>query len=140
MSQVVPDASVILKWVLPETGEQYYAQAEALRQSYLDNEVTLIVPSLWRFEIGNTLARRYPDHVLEDITDLQNMGMREPLPSQQWLEAACSLAQEYSVSFYDTAYHALAVVESGLFVTADERYLRAVGSHANVCHLADWSL
>lgn len=138
MAVVVPDASVILKWVLPEDGEPFAAQALALRQHYADNEVTFAVPSLWRFEVGNTLARKYPQHAYDDLRDLQAMGMSEPGLSVEWLEQACALTRQFSVAFYDAAYHALAIVESGVFVTADERYLRAVGPLDSVCHLADW--
>lgn len=138
MRLVVPDASVILKWVLPEEDEPFHAQAGELRQQFSDNEVAFVVPSLWRFEIGNTLTRKYPQYALQDMQDLQDMGMSEPKPSQLWLEQACALAQEYSVAFYDAAYHALAIVESGVFVTTDERYMRAVGHHQSLSHLADW--
>lgn len=140
MILVVPDASVILKWVLLAEDEPFYRQARDLQQHYLENDVAFAVPSLWRFEIGNTLARRYPAYAVESILDLQNMDMAEPHPSQTWIEHACRLAHEYSVAFYDAAYHALAIVESGTLVTADERYLRAVGDQDNVCHITDWRL
>lgn len=138
MAVIVPDASVILKWVLPEVDEPCAAQALALRQHYADNEVTFAVPSLWRYEVGNTLARKYPQHAYDDLRDLQAMAMPEANLSDEWLEQACALTRRFPVAFYDAAYHALAIVESGLFVTADERYLRAVGPSASACHLADW--
>lgn len=140
MSLVVPDASVILKWVLPEGNEPLHAQAGTLRQQFSDEKLSFAVPSLWRFEVGNLLARKYPDDAVQDLLDLQDMGMHEPAPSQTWVEHTCRLAQEYSVAFYDAAYHALAIVESGTLVTADERYLRAVGGQVSICHLADWRL
>lgn len=140
MVTVVPDASVILKWVLPGDDEPFSRQALALRQHYTADEVSLVVPTLWRFEIGNTLARRFPEDAGDDLRDLQAMGMSEPALSDQWLTQALSLTRRFSVAFYDAAYHALAIVESGVFVTADERYLRAVGDADNLCHLADWQL
>ena len=59
---VVPDASVILKWVLPSKDEPNLGQALELRDSIADGRVRAIVPSLWFYEVGNTLARRRPEH------------------------------------------------------------------------------
>lgn len=140
MVMVVPDASVILKWVLPPDDEPHVEQALALRQHYLAGKVRLIVPTLWRFEVGNTLSRKYPKDAYSDLVDLQAMGMTEPDLLKEWLTQACQLVRNSAVTFYDAAYHALAIVESGVCVTADNSYLRTVGKSDSVCHLADWCL
>lgn len=44
----------------------------------------------------------------------------------------------YGVSFYDAAYHALAILNEGTFVTADIRYVKRVESPASVMALGDW--
>ena len=35
-----------------------------------------------------------------------------------WLKKALALTREYGVTFYDAAYHALALTERGVFLTA----------------------
>ena len=60
MKIVVPDASVLLKWVLPTTEEGRDSALE-LRDAAIAGEITLMVPPLWLYEVGNTLARRFPD-------------------------------------------------------------------------------
>lgn len=40
------------------------------------------------------------------------------------------------MTFYDESYHALAAVLGGLFVTADEKYLRTVGPDPHLFGLA----
>jgi hypothetical protein len=69
MDVFVPDASVILKWVLPPDNERFVDQALALRNSLLNGAATLAVPSLWYFEVGNTLARKYPESAPEQLRD-----------------------------------------------------------------------
>lgn len=61
---VVPDASVILKWVLPSTDESEIESAIALRDAIVAGDVRAIVPTLWIYEVGNTLSRRFPERAL----------------------------------------------------------------------------
>ena len=53
---VVPDASVILKWVLPPADEAV-GRALALRDAIGNDDVQALVPELWLYEIGNAVAR-----------------------------------------------------------------------------------
>jgi predicted nucleic acid-binding protein len=48
------------------------------------------------------------------------------------------LTATFGVTFYDAAYHALAIVREGVFVTADEKYLNAVAGEPHAMHLKDW--
>lgn len=45
-------------------------------------------------------------------------------PNEACRNKAFELTERFGVSFYDAAYHALATVNHGLFVTADDKYLR----------------
>ena len=58
---LVPDASVLLKWVLPPADETDVETALALRDSIASGGIRALVPDLWVCEVGNTLARRFPD-------------------------------------------------------------------------------
>ena len=44
---VAPDASVILKWVLPSAGESDVGSALALRDAIVAGEVRALAPELW---------------------------------------------------------------------------------------------
>jgi len=48
------------------------------------------------------------------------------------------LTKRYDVSFYDAAYHALAIVHDGLFVTADTRYVTRVAEMGSLVALGEW--
>lgn len=135
---VVPDASVILKWVLPSDDEPDADRALVLRDSILDEDIRVLVPALWLYEVGNTIARRFPDHADEWLTALIKFELEQSPPSHQWLAAVLKLTRHYGVTFYDAAYHAIAIAQHGLFVTADRRYVRQAGDAGAVVMLSDW--
>ena len=136
---VVPDASVILKWVLPSPDEPNLEQALALRDSIADGRVRALVPSLWIYEVGNTLARRQPERAERSLNALSRFDLESAPRTPRWLESALELTQRYGVTFYDAAYHAHAIVERGVFVTADERYVARAGRASFVMRLSQWT-
>ena len=135
---IVPDASVLLKWVLPDEDEQDSDLALRLREQALAGVIELIVPQLWIYEVGNTLARRFPDQAGEVLTSLADFGLAEARLDARWRARAVSLATTYEVAFYDAAYHAVALVRDGVFVTADERYVARAREAGNVSTLRRW--
>ena len=136
---VVPDASVILKWVLASADEPNLAQALELRDSIADGRVRAVVPSLWIYEVGNTLARRQPERAERSLGVLSRFDLESALRSPRWLECALDLTQRYGVTFYDASYHAHAIVGRGMFVTADERYVKCTEDADFVIRLSDWT-
>ena len=136
---VVPDASVILKWVLPSGNEADLGPALALRDSIVEGRVRAIVPALWFYEVGNTLARRQPDRAERSLDTLVRFDLESALQSPQWLESALDLTRRYGVTFYDASYHAHAIVQRGVFVTADERYVRRAEDAGFVMRLSEWA-
>ncbi|MBK6349767.1 MAG: type II toxin-antitoxin system VapC family toxin [Proteobacteria bacterium] len=138
MNVVVPDASVILKWALPSGDEPDANQALLLRNAIRDDLVRAIVPSLWLYEVGNTVARRFPTHAGTWLSSLVKFGLQESPVSSRWLAQVLELTASYPVSFYDAAYHATALIHGGVFVTADERYAGTAQPHGAVVNLRDW--
>ena len=47
------------------------------------------------------------------------------------------MMRRHGVTFYDAAYHAVAVKSGGTFVTADEAYIRRAGNAGHVISLKD---
>jgi hypothetical protein len=93
---------------------------------------------VWLYEVGNTIARRFPMHASAWLSALIKFGLEEASPSQLWLAKTLELTRRYEVSFYDAAYHALALVHQGLFVTADSRYVNRVTEAGSVIALREW--
>jgi predicted nucleic acid-binding protein len=138
MNVVVPDASVILKWALPSGAEPDADRALLLRNAIRDDLVRAIVPSLWIYQVGNTVARRFPTQAGVWLSALVKFGLEESPVSPRWLAQVLELTARYPVSFYDAAYHATALIHGGVFVTADERYTGTALSHGAVVTLRDW--
>ena len=135
---IVPDAAVILQWALPSDDEPDSDKALILRNAIRDDRVRAIVPSLWVYEVGNTIARRFPEDAGAWLAAMLRFGLEEAPPSPQWLAQALELTERYAVSFYDAAYHATALAQGGSFITADARYVNRVSPHGAVIALNDW--
>lgn len=137
---VTPDASVLLKWVLAGEDEQDTDQALALRDEAVAGSLELVVPQLWIYEVGNTLARRFPDDAGELLATLADFGLTEARLDARWRSRAVSLSVRYGVAFYDAAYHAVALRLGGMFVTADERYVRRASGAGGISSLRRWRM
>ena len=135
---VTPDASVLLKWVLPSDDEQDTDAALSLRDEAVAGILDLIVPQLWIYEVGNTLARRFPDDADALLASLADFGLAEARLDSNWRRRAVSLSVTYEVAFYDAAYHAVALGLGGVFVTADERYVRRASRAGSISSLRLW--
>jgi len=136
---VVPDASVILKWVLPSENEPDAVRALALRDAILSEEVDACVPTLWLYEVGNTLARRFPEEAGHILDVLLRFHLVSAPRTTRWAKLTLELTKQYGVTFYDAAYHAHAITRRGTFVTADENYIRRAGAAGFIVRLAEWS-
>lgn len=135
---VVPDASVILKWVLPAADEADRESALALRDAILAGDARAVVPALWIYEVGNTLARRYPERAARMLHALLRFDFVIAPCSTRWMRQALALTARHGVTFYDAAYHAHALVAGGVFVTADERYVERTSVAGGVIRLREW--
>lgn len=135
---IIPDASVLLKWVLPRQNEDSVEQALAIAKGFADNHIRLLLPTLWVYEVGNVLALKQPAIAEEQLLRLRQMVMPEVTPNEQTIREAIRLVAEKRVSFYDAIYHAVAITRQGIFVTADDKYVRAVGEGPHVMLLAAW--
>ena len=135
---VIPDASVILKWVLPSADEADMGRAMALRDAIASGSLQALVPELWLYEVGNTLARRLPSQADRLLDSLLRFNLPSAAPSHRWFSQVLGLTRRYGVTFYDAAYHAHAILERGVFVTADERYFRQAREARFIVRLADW--
>ncbi len=104
-----------MKVVVPDpAGEEDMQAALALRETASNGKLLLKVPSLWLYEVGNTLVRRFASHALQALELLLAFGMQESVPDSRWLAQAVALTRRYGVTFYDAAYHALALSEQGM--------------------------
>ncbi|HKC17418.1 MAG TPA: type II toxin-antitoxin system VapC family toxin [Steroidobacteraceae bacterium] len=135
---VVPDASVILKWVLPSEDESDSESALVLRTAIVQERVRALVPSLWVFEVGNTVSRRFPEHASQWMAAMMKFGLEEAQLSERWLTATLELITRYGGTFYDAAYHAVALVNGGVFITSDLKYIDKTTGDSAIVSLPLW--
>jgi len=117
---LVVDASVAVKWYVPETGSQR-------AQVVLKSQAHLLAPDLILPEIGNILWKKVRRGELtlgdaEIITAALTASCPVQLISSSGLlTAALQIAAAYDRSVYDSLYLALARQTGCQLVTADER-------------------
>ena len=117
MRAVVVDASVAVKWLLPEV------HSEAARR-ILRSRQELLAPDLIWAEVGNAVWKKCRQ---AEITDEEARGIlqdfkRFPLHTQTskaLLSPAWAFATQFAISVYDSLYLALAVSSDCRLVTAD---------------------
>ena len=126
--RAVIDASVALKWVLPENGSE---AAAALRTTMLH------APHLLLVECGNALWVRVRRNVLSAAEakacfDLLSDAPVALAPDAELMPAALTLALELDQTVYDCLYLALAVKRDASLVTADRRLCAAAKRHSDL--------
>lgn len=131
VERIVIDASVALKWYLPE--EDNAAEADLLAVDFFKSKKELLVPTLFDYEIINTLKvavarnRISEADALAAITRFQLLKIERHdfLPLQ---DATFRLALRYQRSAYDAAYLALAEANNTKLYTGDKRLFNAVNN------------
>ena len=125
MKVFVPDASVILKWVLGETENQ--DKAIELLEGWLNQEHEFILPPLWLYEVGNVLGLKRAKDAEKILGLLLEYEFRDCQITRELVNSTFSLMREFKgVTFYDAIYHAMALLENGVMVTADKAYFEKV--------------
>ena len=134
---IVPDASVLLKWILRSDDEPDRDRALDLKAAWLEDACELVVPSLWVFEVGNVLGLKHPATAAALLQAMLDLGIREEAP-HGYIAAIVGLMREHKVTFYDAAYHALAIRRRGTMLTADRAYVKKAAGAGHVKLLNDW--
>ena len=136
---VVPDASVILKWVLEKEDEPGHSQALKLQDALMAEKVEIRVPTLWRYEVGNVLGLKKPRMAMELMSALLAYEFEEvPLRTEYALAVLAHMQDVSGVTFYDSAYHVLALRTKGLYLTADTAYVKRAKRKGHVGLLIEW--
>lgn len=119
--KLVLDASVILKLVLIQD-EPHREKALEIIKNFQIDLVQIILPSLWKYEIGNILSTKDEANFVDFYKFILNIGFTTHEFSNTELVEIGEFAKRYKVSFYDASYHILAKFTDSVFVTADRAY------------------
>lgn len=121
MRIIVPDASIILKWVL-RGGEDEKGGALSVLHDWLEGKHEIMLPSLWLFEVGNIVGRKEPELAPDIMKRLVAYEFAEIKITGALVGAILEITRKKKVTFYDASYHATAISQKGVFITADRDY------------------
>jgi predicted nucleic acid-binding protein len=123
---IVPDASVVLKWFLPEADR--------------DKALALVAGHISGYEVSNILtvkSRLSAEVIFAGMRYLYALGLRALRLNQEQSLEAIRLARSHQLSVYDASYVALAITLRATFITADARMARKLQGLAFVKTLGE---
>lgn len=131
------DASVVVKWILPEPDR---LQARRLQDLYQAEKLDLIAPDIVVSEVGNALwkhVRRAEITAAAADRSFEQFLRDAPLlfASAGVARSSFALALAHQHPIYDCLYLALALEQRCDLVTADEKFCRAVHPAFACLHL-----
>jgi predicted nucleic acid-binding protein len=133
VTEVVLDASVVLKWFRAE-GERHVGPARSLRTGFEAGELIIFAPPLLRLEIVNVAGRRWRwgESALVDLAAaLDELGFELIEPEL----ARVAYWTASGLTAYDAAYVAVAEANGTTLVTDDDLIVAVAGDIATA--LAD---
>jgi predicted nucleic acid-binding protein len=134
VSLIVLDASVAVKWFLPEAHETLTIEAKALLNSYGNSEVEFIVPDLFWVEFAGVLWKAIRrDHYPKPSAEAALLSLTQfnfpTFPSLNLLDKASQIATGFDRTVYDSLYVALAEQTKSQFITADEKLANSFAAY-----------
>ncbi len=134
--KLVVDASVTVKWIVPDrAGETHIEQARSVVALLDRPDCELFAPPHWMAEVLAVIARIEPTHI-DDAIRLIHDARPIIVNSLATHRSAARLAVDLDHHLFDTLYHAVALEVGATLVTADERYLAKAKSLGSIVPLA----
>ncbi len=127
MKNYVIDASIAVKWYIPEP---LCEAADQYLQLYKENQAILWAPDLLIIEVGNVLWKKMRtseitgDDARAILHALTVYCPLKLLPASDLLPAALDLALALGLTVYDSLYLAMAIAVSAELVTADSEIVK----------------
>jgi predicted nucleic acid-binding protein len=140
MTTVVLDASVVVKWLLPERdSEEDVDRAERLLRQIQSSAVQVVQPCHWLAEAVAVVTRLSPETAEDDISDLVDLHFNELGSKDVYLKAS-ELSHRLQHHLFDTLYHAVALtVGDAILLTADRKYFEKARPWGSIQLLRDWN-
>jgi predicted nucleic acid-binding protein len=141
VTEVVLDASVIVKWAFPDRVREAHAdRALDVLHAVHAGRLSVVEPPHWLAEVATVVTRLAPGRAAEVVALLHAMDLPVVDELEIYLEAA-RLSAESGQHVFDTLYHAVAIGRRGAsLVTADERYYRNARRAGSLLLLQDFAV
>ncbi|MGH6815927.1 MAG: type II toxin-antitoxin system VapC family toxin [Hyphomicrobiaceae bacterium] len=138
--KTVIDASVAVKWIIRDSAVEMRAgKAVAILRAIRSHTIEVLAPQHWPIEVLEVIARIRQQQVLLTV------GIFESLPyttvaAPEILRRAATMAVHLNRHLFDTLYHAVALEEGAILVTADRLYFDKAKNEGAIVFLADFTL
>jgi predicted nucleic acid-binding protein len=126
MALIVIDASVAVKFFLDE---EYSATALSIRDSFIDGNETIAVPSIFAYEVLNALrySNDFSSAELESAgSAILDYGFSVHEMNSTFGRNMANAAKRYNISIYDASYVALASMLRSTMYTSNKKLVEAV--------------
>ena len=145
MEKIVIDSCVFVKLFLDE---EDYEEARRLIYCLSEQNITILVPSVFTYEVYY-IAQKYGvdlDFIDQLLKDQQNYNLKELGLNNEIIETSKEIIQNTSnqksgfPSFYDSTYHAIAILNECDFITADKKHYEKTKQLGHIKRLSDMTL
>lgn len=137
--RLVVDASVAVKWFVPERpDEQNLAEAFEVARYITSEHAELFAPPHWIGEILSVLARVAPAAIDDALSVLYRLRC-QTVATIEIHKNAADLAITLNHHLFDTLYHAVALEYDATLVTADDRYFAKAQGQGRIVMLKDFA-
>ena len=136
---LVLDASVGVKW-FSRHDEQALKQAIAIRDAHVSEQILVIVPDLFYYEVTNALVQKlfFSTGIVRSAgSSLFDLGLLTVSINNTLLAASVRISRLSSITVYDAVYAAVAVERDSPLVTANPRHQRP-GLGCRVIPIEEW--
>jgi predicted nucleic acid-binding protein len=139
--RAVLDASVIVKWYIANPDEQDAEQALAILEGIEASTITLIQPPHSLAEIADVLARELPELAVDYFLELSRIfDANATNPSNAAYQRAIKLSSQLNHHLFDTLYHAVALEENAILITADSSYYEKAEAFGGIVMLENFAM
>ena len=129
MSAFVLDASVVIKWFVPEVHSEAARRLLSLPHEYAAPDLLFAETAniVWKKIRRGELTPEHGQRLVADIAGPRGIAI-DRVPSRLLAEDAHALANATGRTVYDSLYLALAVRLGTRMITADERFATAIAA------------
>lgn len=136
---IVVDASVTIKWLLKDTSnEPNMVEALRLLHEVGIGKYVMIQPPHWLAEVVAVLARLQPSEISLALESLGELGGKVIVGNDDLYLRAAEFSHRLNHHLFDTLYHAVALENGAVLVTADERYFKVAKDEGAIQLLKDF--
>lgn len=136
--KLVVDASVMVKWALPDPEQEPHAdRALALLDEIRAGKVELLQPPHWMAEVAAVVTRLRPE-IVEEVIDLMSTLNVQVATDPVVYKRASRIARDLGKHVFDSLYHAVALEHAVVLVSADSNYSLKARRLGNLLPLALW--